>query len=770
MYTESYLRYLLNDNHSLRQYYEEKRLVTLDDIKRNLMLAERRNNYFIPDHYYRLGQNKSFAGINHLSELFTCGLKSLANEYLEIRDAKIYVKAEMMNRWQIMMAYMPPLLLDCIMLWQNDPLLDGDEINYAHKYLLPNLAYTTYPSPYIPQLLDLLNNGGLSDLHMHLNGALETDLAWQDFLISPLDVKSELDRAFHKEKVKEQYTQMTMIPNPDQFYNLLNVASTLRGLLFNYIYVQESGEGIVNDMSSIDEFLCRISEGDDFGISYSSHPMELVLGKKMEPHIMEGILYIKVLQQLSLEPENRYLSLLFHYYLLILGQVNRMLVHQPTCYGFEEFQKITLNGLREYSESKNYFKRFAQMTGNQLKHIKFLEGRFSPKDSKVKNDRLLGEILNGWDELQKEQKRKNVPESSLKLVAHFIKREEKHKPNLIRYQHLREDVKHRADLLKQLLRDHTRLSNVVLGIDAAASEFDTPPEVYAQVYRNLRASGYRHFTYHAGEDFFHVLSGLRAIYEAITFLDLRRCDRIGHASVTGIPVALWKENIGDKLLIKRGEHLDNLIFAYHLISLKGDMNLKSFLPMISLRIEELSYDIYNKSVPITLHIKAWKSRDKDPREIINSNEDLPEKELIRMYHQYDVSKRYDEIIEIDTYDILGEKELTQLQLMLLEEMHQREIVIETLPTSNVFIGNHHDYSTYHIYNWYKWKKEGKPLPPIVVGTDDVGIFATNIYNEYCNIFCQFVYDKKINTDEATAFIKELEMNSSLYAFNKIHPD
>ena len=62
-------------------------------------------------------------------------------------------------------------------------------------------------------------------------------------------------------------------------------------------------------------------------------------------------------------------------------------------------------------------------------------------------------------------------------------------------------------------------------------------------------------------------------------------------------------------------------------------------------------------------------------------------------------------------------------------MHHRQIVIETLPTSNVVIGHHHSFSTYHLYNWYKWSKEGEKIPAIVVGTDDAGIFATNIFSD-----------------------------------------
>lgn len=760
MYTQSYLRYLLSDDISLQQYFVGRHRVELDDIERNLMLFERDNDRHIPDHYYRLGKEKTFEDIRHKSELFTIGLKRLANEFLEMRNGVVYVKAEQMNRWQLMLPYMPPMLMVCVILWKEHCLEDGNELDYIKEYLLPNVEFTCYPSPYIPQLNQLLEQGGFTDLHMHLNGALETDFAWQDFLQNPLEIKSELDKAFDLETVKEQYAQSSMLADPDRLYKLLKVASVLRYLLYCYIYKIEQPY----DFSSFEDLLNKLADGQILDGYCANHPYEQMLGGDIEAHYMECLLYIRLFQQMSVEPDNDTISSLFHYYLLILGLTNKMLVQQPTSYGFEEFQKITLNGLREYSESKNYFRRFAQLSGNRLCHVKFLEGRFSPKDEQSKNEVLIGGIIDGWEELNKQQTNRGLPESTLRLVAHFIKRKEGHTDNQIRYKHLRDNLDHRADLLLQLLRDKTVLSKTVLGIDAAASEFDTPPEVFAPTYRKLREGGYQHFTYHAGEDFFHVLSGLRAIYEAITYLDLRRCDRIGHATATGIPVALWKQNIGSKMLIRKGEHLDNLIFAYYLITQNGNQKMKTFLPMLSLKIDELGYEIYQNYYPVSMHMRAWQMRYKDPSVVVFENDDDQVKELFRQYHSKIIAERYDEIMEIDTFDILGEEQLTELQHMLLEEMHRREIVIETLPTSNVVIGSHHDFSTYHLYNWYCWKKEGRPLPPIVVGTDDIGIFATNIYNEYCNIFCQFVYGKGRNTDEATSFVKELDTNARLYAF------
>lgn len=767
MYTDSYLRYLLSDDTSLQTYYVARKRVSLNDIQRSLMLIERGNNRHIPDHYYRLGKEQSFESIKHLSELFTIGLWRLADDYLEMRNNIVYVKSDKMNDWQLMLPYLPPLLMVCIMLWKNHSLEDGQEEEYIEKYVRLNTIYTTYPSPYIPQIEDFLREGGLTDLHMHLNGAMETDLAWQDFLKNPFEIKRELEKAFPNEKVREQYEQSSFLSSPEKFFELLKIASVLRQLLFCYAYKVDLTNGKLS--GSLETLLQEVCDGKLFGGAIYHHPLEQILGKDVKPQYMEAVLYVKVLQTMALQPDNDVIAGLFHYYLLILGLQNKMMVQQPTSYGFEEFQKLTLNGLREYSESQDYYRRFAQLSGNELRHIRFLEGRFSPKNEKAKNESLLNNIKNGWELLCKQQKATGLPSSTLKLVAHFIKRPDDCKSETIRYKNFRDDIEHRADLLIQILHGDSQLSKAILGIDATASEFDTPPEVFAPVYRKLRKEGFHHFTYHAGEDFFHILSGLRSIYEAILYLNLRRCDRIGHATATGVPVSLWHSNVGNEMLIRQGEYLDNLIFAYYLISSKGDEKLRSLLPMLTLKIDEYGYEIYQRYFPASIHMKAWKERYRNPAEVIESGiadgSGDSELDLFVMYHNAAVVDRYNKIIKVKAFDVINEQQLVSIQQLVLKEMHQREIVIETLPTSNVVIGNHHDFSTYHIYNWYQWKKQGHPLPPIVVGTDDIGIFATNIYNEYCNIYCQFLYEKEMNSDEIITFLKELNSNAQHYAFS-----
>ena len=90
----------------------------------------------------------------------------------------------------------------------------------------------------------------------------------------------------------------------------------------------------------------------------------------------------------------------------------------------------------------------------------------------------------------------------------------------------------------------------IKGIDAASPEIWCRPEVFAQAFRFLKnhwvESGRFPFaetecstllaTYHVGEDFLDILDGLRAIDEAILFLNLRCGDRLGHALALGVDI------------------------------------------------------------------------------------------------------------------------------------------------------------------------------------------------------------------------------------------
>ncbi|ASE18088.1 amidohydrolase family protein [Prevotella melaninogenica] len=726
MKSNSHISYLLTD-HISRSSYQEGEDVTLDDIERRLMIIAREHNYVIPHHYLRLVSESSFRGITKVSQVFTQGLIQLANDFLERRNNRIYVRIEKFNAWQEQIAYIPPMLLISAYIFNNviSSITDITSDSFYNQYIAPNLGNTSLIPPYISQLEELKKeNNGFNDLHIHLNGTMETDSVWLDILHYPERVIHNMEESAKGNKLaKEQYEQFDNWTRPDKLKRLIMQAIKLRDFLFSEI--------------------CKVVPVIE---SFTRQA--------------ESSLYISVLHYLSMYPDNKEVASSFHHYLLILGLVNQMLVQQPQCFGFEQFQQYTSNGLREYSEQE-YEQRFLQLAGNQLDNIRIIEGRFSPKDIQDKNDQLIDKIRRGWLLLNNRQ---DCNKSDIKLIAHFIKRADKQKKD-IRFKELRLKNKKICEALISLRNSGSKNGKAIVGIDAAASEFDTPPEVFAPVFKKLRKKGFQHFTYHAGEDFYHLLGGLRAIYEAIIFLDLQRGDRIGHATAAGVAPETWAHNVGCEVVVPIGAYMDDLLFVYNLISNNECKALDSLMPRLYMRITELSREIYpNDDFQVYDLIYAWKRRQEDILELVDSGE-LNNIKALKRYHQKEYVEKYKKEIKVKIFEILDEKALREVQLAVLKIMHHKEIAIETLPTSNIFIGYHNSFNSYHLVNWIRWEKEGKPIPPIVLGTDDAGIFATNIYNEYCHIYTLLVYEYDFCINEAFEIIRKINRDANYYIFN-----
>jgi len=797
MGSTSILKHLLCDDDSLSSYFGGQ-IVSFDAVKRRMLLLERKSNRFIADHYYRLNQEKSFDGISSLADVLGKGLFQIADTHLKLRGNRIYVKQKKQNDWQELITQLPPLVIQAVFLQIKKPLEHKKTvaiIDYFNDFILPNARYTALPFPYIKQLENHIEQkNGLHDLHMHLSGSTETDIVWQDFLKAPDKIYKELRDGFKNSLVKEQFEQESHLTDPIKFRDLLLIARRIR----NYMFVQlHPGTSDLNNSLSIESpeqlIIKTINVNAPFFDGFDN-PFDDLIGDKEKsdnfPMAVECLMYVNIFQYLSVNPRGSVASM-FHFYLLILGLANRLLVQQTHQYGFEQFQKHTVNELRSHSE-KAYRNRFLQLHGNELRNINFLEGRFSPKESEVKTLLLLQNIRIGWGNLIENQKAVDPTKESprLKLIAHFIKVKDKSQDWQIRHKDLRKSVWQKARVLAFMKDRNNNYIQEVIGIDAASSEFDAPPEVFAPSFRLLRSRGFKHFTYHAGEDYFHIISGLRAIYEAIDFTEMKKGDRIGHAVASGVDAKVWINNVGRMILIRQGEHLDNLLFTHYLITKEQIEPLHSTLKKIEHKILELSLNIYQKNYPVEILLEAWKLRKYCPMLLLSDNKDSAEPysvyndfewceienqipnrkndmrfEILQKYHDINHRKRYEEIIEIDPLAIVNLNAINKLQLALLKYMNKKGIVIETLPTSNVRIGQHHDFKTYHLWNWVKWKVEGNPIPPIVVGTDDAGIFATNIYNEFANIYCHLTWHHKMAKGKAMALILELDKNASIYKFD-----
>ena len=75
-----------------------------------------------------------------------------------------------------------------------------------------------------------------------------------------------------------------------------------------------------------------------------------------------------------------------------------------------------------------------------------------------------------------------------------------------------------------------------------------------------------------------------------------------------------------------------------------------------------------------------------------------------------------------------------MQDYVLRLVNERGVALETLPTSNLRISFYNEMAEHHLFRWLGLR--GPTItnrPTVCVGSDDPGIFATNLKNEYAAI-------------------------------------
>ena len=588
------IRGLFQDLYSLHEYSSgQTREVSITDLERRLRLLERSRRLELTDHYYIFQAKKEIEHVRkrckNIGEFILKSSSILAQEFLEEKNGVIFVRQEKFLEWQDLICFLPPLFLIAVYKYEKYGGYTSFNIeSYIKTHIVPNVLFSALPPAHIPELEQLRKEQkGLYDLHIHLNGTMESDWVWADMMTSPTECFKDVERSFESdEMVQEHFAQVDPQITPTKLFVLLEEAQKNRMQFIRY-FMQDDLNGLSNGLRK------KVSEKE------ASLALEMLMYIKVFSHI----------SQTSPKPLSSTSRGKFHYYLLVRGLVNMLLVHQPCQFGFRQFQKITKNSLRWYSES-SFKRRFSQLSGNSLNNISLIEGRFSPKSNVTDNCKLLSNIEQGWNFFltqTKQNREGNQTEPQLYLVAHFIKKQRKYNYDVLLYENLRNELWGIAYALCSVKEDNCQNAKRIVGIDAASSEFDTPPEVFAPIYHYLRKRGFKHFTYHAGEDFIHIVSGLRAIFEAILFLGLERGDRIGHCVASGSDANFWLRNIDRKIYIKQGEYLSDCIFAFYLITQESEpiKELHYLIPRLLLRINEISEVIYKESHTIVNLVKAW---------------------------------------------------------------------------------------------------------------------------------------------------------------------
>lgn len=507
---------------------------------------------------------------------------------------------------------------------------------------------------------------------------------------------------------------------------------------------------------------------------------------------------------------------LFYAYLIIKEKLRGELIQSNEWTGFENFQ-IYQDRKDLFAGGKKYDELLARMAVMSCveQNVKLLELRITPGGLCQKDYEKIRFLDHAIDPEQKIR-------DKYFYVFHFIKQPDHHFSGEefcdCRHAALRQKIQKEARALLEFRRQYPVEASRVLGIDAASQEIGCRPEVFAQIFRTLKndtvtvytVDGKRKMpqlcaTYHAGEDFLDVVDGLRAIDEAILFLNLGCGDRLGHALALGISVKDWYSSKQGHISLTKQDYLDNLVWLYFAITRYHIYCMDNLKNSIEFAFRKYFSEIYEKYMDrnyveailkkrsraqlscerdlvfdIHAYYNAWKLRGDDPKLYVGGyfkkihdrftpfetnavNPDFPtdfavreapEAAMIYHFYHYDINVRREGNKEIDvkiTKEYIKGVELVQKAMQ--KEIAMRGIAIETNPSSNYLIGTFKRYDEHPIIKFYNngltfdtdSLKESSQIW-VSINTDDQGVFGIRLENEYA-LLARALEKKKNEEDE-----------------------
>lgn len=358
-----------------------------------------------------------------------------------------------------------------------------------------------------------------------------------------------------------------------------------------------------------------------------------------------------------------------------------------------------------------------------------------------------------------------------------------------RHQELRRRIRGQSIELAKLLSNYEYPCRRIRGIDACANEIGCRPEVFANAFRFLRqfptefyrrnslcvSQPYLSATYHVGEDFLDIADGLRAIDEAVYFLNLKRGDRLGHALALGVDPRIHYRVKGCRIVLPKQDYLDNLVWLYYRsaeLNISIPLNLRH---QIQTEAEALFKEIYQElfqhpasgGLPtLRDYYCSWFLRGDSPQryrtgtldrvwfsDFFDSfalNESYRVKEALEkyrrdeqvtaLYHAYHYNTKARKLgNETGTAKISEEYILLmeQMQSAMQRYVNDLGVCIECNPSSNTLIGTFLDYGKHPVLYFNNMRLQQSPEAVqlhVSINTDDLGVFDTSLSFEYALLY------------------------------------
>lgn len=642
--------------------------------------------------------------------------------------------------------------------------------------------------------LEQIFTRGMSELHFHFRGSsLLFDISWLSLMNDP---------SFYPEK------DFKALPTSEPVKAYTILASLLR--LYLFIYANGYNDSFPQVESLMEywlkspdliESLCikdtEIKTAVDvankmYGHRFKENTIDYAIPDKLtekDRHRSSNILLIGerkllydcfVLIQTHSEPCHAFGSYLY-LYLLLKEKFRNCIIQHNKRIGFENFNDFESNKMKFVNNNSLYKVLFDFAASNVTldnQHIDYIEYRIAPKDSKIKLLNYLKEIESHIEDDRFNAKNQKTS-AKVGYIIHFIKKNDENEcydgsfasSSICRNENLRKSLEKETESVAGAVLEQEY--NIV-GVDAANSEFYCRAEVYAQSYRRLRNIHHDSskdflstgkfkslgFTYHVGEDFYDIADGLRAIEEAIVFLELSIGDRLGHAIAMGIDVQRYYDEKHFTTILTRQNLVDNLAWLLHKAEEIGLLNL-SVIYFLKNKFDELCLIVYGETIPINTYIQGWMLRGDAPecyrnwktmpsdtmsKYLLRQNTDIPRNNtkarmLMHRYH-YDAEVKHNGKQSVEfkiekPYRQSYVQLLVAIQHNLQATVARKKISIETNLTSNRRICNIGKYSSHPIAKFYYegldfYEQQINSLPQVMVSinTDDQGIFSTSLEKEY----------------------------------------
>ena len=759
----------------------------LADWRREVYLAYHPWAARYPDHVFDAAWRTLEAGGKNHNAWLTHTLFHLVDEFLECKDGKVHVKLDRFGAWQ----------QSVISRITSLPVQAAARIFFADKLVraepadLSSWANECLPMlrPYSPLLDTYVSNNGLHESHLHLNGTTYAEVCWLRALRAPDAETKEFLKAWTNGTHAHRVRELAALTNPKLSPTDLNRQLRVAGLIREWLIAYVTGAAKPHTLFPLSCEDIRISPQDASPPAIGDGSVALSNSTTVSDEIQWQSALIKSL----IESPSVQLESMFHCYLILQNQYYRLLVQSETHYGFDQFQKFTFTNLRAPAEH-DYLHRFQVIHGQRLSssRVNYLEGRFTPKASKKGMSDLLLHILGGYrlyliqatgakatlrpyqaklqwvlDELENLLLAPHTNASQsvhrLALVAHFIKTPwSATSDGPYRHYELDENLRSCANTLLATLKSYPNLKDWLRGIDGAANELHAPPDCFASVFRMCKAAGLTNRTFHAGEDFRHLLSGIRYMLDAMELLDLQAGDRLGHGTAMGIRPGLWIERMPQSISISRGDWMLSVLAGWRL--LRGSSSNSIIVQKLRDELDKTVSDVFGEDIATDDFEKAMALRDlsvqevhrfmagevergddvivsdfcrEEARRVANTFRDnRPALELFwRWQSDKSVWQKSEELVSKDAA-FLDESAYVELQRALMQLVKKRDVVVETLPSSNVRISQYVGFNEHHALRWMGLGMDAETEPEIKVslGSDDPGIFAADLESEFYHLF------------------------------------